>query len=78
MLIAAEATIKGNTRILHAVYSLELLFIDEDRWHPSVTNDNGLASPFGERVFLLQEMRPDKNNMKVKEKKLCHLNNIMN
>ena len=46
--------------------------------HPSVTNDNGLASPFGERVFLLQEMRPDKNNMKVKEKKGCHLNNIMN
>ena len=36
--------------------------------HPSVTNDNGLASPFDEGVFLLKEMRLDKNNTKVKEK----------
>ena len=28
--------------------------------HPSVTNDNGLASPFDKGVFLLKEMRPDK------------------
>ena len=36
--------------------------------HPSVTNDNGLASPFDKGVFLLKEMRLDKNNTKVKEK----------
>jgi len=36
--------------------------------HLSVTNDNGLASPFDEGVFLLKEMRLDKNNTKVKEK----------
>jgi len=41
---------------------------DRSRRHPSVTNDNGLASPFDEGVFLLKEMRLDKNNTKVKEK----------
>ena len=29
--------------------------------HPSVTNENGLASQFDVEVFLLQEMRQDKH-----------------
>ena len=41
-------------------------------------NDNGLTSHFDVGVFLLQEMRQDKKNMKVKDKKGCHLNNIKN
>ena len=49
-----------NDSIKEAETTKKAVSASNDSRHPSVTNDNGLASSFDEGVFLLKEMRPDK------------------
>ena len=50
----------GVVVVVEVIVVVKVVVVVGSSRHPSVTNDNGLASPFDKGVFLLKEMRPDK------------------